>query len=118
MNIEEFREYCLKKKEVTEEIPFGPDTLVFKVVGKVFAITGIDHFEYINLKCDPQYAIELRNEYYGSIRPGYHMNKKLWNSVDTDGIVPDKLIFSLIDHSYDIVVEKLSKKVRESFMEN
>jgi len=114
MNIEEFREYCLNKKAVTEETPFDPDTLVFKVLGKVFAITGIDTFEYINLKCDPEYAIELRKEFSGSIRPGYHMNKKHWNSVGTDGMVPDSLMYALIDHSYDKVLEKLSKKDREA----
>ncbi|MEO9872968.1 MmcQ/YjbR family DNA-binding protein [Ekhidna sp.] len=113
MNIEEFRDYCLTKPGTTEETPFGPDTLVFKVMGKVYAITGIDIFDFINLKCDPEYAIELREKYDGSIRPGYHMNKKQWNSVDTDGSVPDDLMKSLINHSYDLIVEKLTLKVKE-----
>lgn len=113
MNIEEFREYCLAKPGTTEETPFGPDTLVFKVMGKMYALTGIDSFEFINLKCDPEYAIELREKYDGSIRPGYHMNKKQWNSVDTDGSVPNDLIIKLIDDSYDLIVAKLPKKVKE-----
>ncbi len=113
MNIEAFREYCLNKPGTTEETPFGPDTLVFKVMGKMYALTGIDTFEFINLKCDPEYAIELREQYDGSIRPGYHMNKKQWNSVDTDGRVPDQLVKQLIDDSYDLIVDKLPKKLKE-----
>ncbi len=113
MNIEEFRDYCLIKPGTTEETPFGPDTLVFKVMGKMYALTGIESFEFINLKCDPEYAIELREQYDGSIRPGYHMNKKQWNSVDTDGSVPDNLIKQLIDDSYDLIAAKLPKKVKE-----
>ncbi|WP_462249345.1 MmcQ/YjbR family DNA-binding protein [Ekhidna sp.] len=113
MNIEKFRDYCLIKPGTTEETPFGPDTLVFKVMGKMYALTGIESFEFINLKCDPEYAIELREQYDGSIRPGYHMNKKQWNSVDTDGSVPDNLIKQLIDDSYDLIVAKLPKKVKE-----
>lgn len=110
MNIEEFRDYCLMKPGTTEETPFGPDTLVFKVMGKMYALTGIDSFEFINLKCDPEYAIELREQFDGSIRPGYHMNKQQWNSVYTDGGVPDRLIRKLIDDSYDLIVAKLPKK--------
>lgn len=113
MNIEEFRDYCLLKPGTTEEMPFGPDTLVFKVMGKMYAVSGIDTFDFINLKCDPEYAIELREKFDGSIRPGYHMNKKQWNSVDTDGSVPDQLIRDLIDHSYDLIVAKLPKKLKE-----
>lgn len=113
MNIEEFRDYCLLKPGTTEETPFGPDTLVFKVMNKMYALTGIDTFEFINLKCDPEYAIELREKYDGSIRPGYHMNKQQWNSVDTDGAVPDDLIRQLIDDSYDLIVAKLPKKIKE-----
>ena len=113
MNIEEYRDFCLTKPGTTEETPFGPETLVFKVMGKMYALTGMDRFEYINLKCDPEYAIELREQFDGSIRPGYHMNKKQWNSVDTDGSVPDEKIYHLINHSYDLVVSKLPKKLKE-----
>ncbi|MBC6426688.1 MAG: MmcQ/YjbR family DNA-binding protein [Ekhidna sp.] len=113
MNIEEFRDYCLNRPGTTEGTPFGPDVLVLKVMGKMYALTDTDTFEYINLKCDPEYAIELREEYDGSIRPGYHMNKKCWNSVDTDGSVSDKKIRHLINHSYELVVSKLPKKLKE-----
>lgn len=113
MNIEQFRDYCLAKKGTTEETPFGPDTLVFKVMGKMYALSGIDSFEFINLKCDPEYAVELREKFDGSITPGYHMNKKLWNSVWTDGRVPDDKIYHLINHSYELVVASLPKKLRE-----
>ncbi|MEM6643852.1 MAG: MmcQ/YjbR family DNA-binding protein [Bacteroidota bacterium] len=113
MNIEEYREYCLAKPGTTEETPFGPDILVFKVMGKIYAIAGITDFEYINLKCDPEYALELREKYDGAIRPGYHMNKKLWNSVDTNGAVPYAQILHLIDHSYEQIVSKLPKRLKE-----
>ncbi|MEO9484857.1 MAG: MmcQ/YjbR family DNA-binding protein [Ekhidna sp.] len=113
MNIEVFRDYCLAKPGTTEETPFGPDTLVFKVMGKMYALSGIEDFAFINLKCDPEYAIELREKYDGAIRPGYHMNKKQWNSVDTDGSVPENLMRQLIDDSYDLIVEKLPKKIKE-----
>jgi predicted DNA-binding protein (MmcQ/YjbR family) len=116
MNIEDFREYCLAKKGVTEETPFGPDTLVFKVIGKVFAICGIDEFEFINLKCDPDRAIELRESYTG-IRPGWHMNKKSWNSVYTNDDVQDQLIYELTDHSYELVVASLTKKLQAELAE-
>lgn len=113
MNIEAYREFCLAKPGTTEETPFGPDTLVFKVMGKMYALTGIDTFEFINLKCDPEYSNELREQFDGAITPGYHMNKKWWNSVWTDGRVSDKLIFELINHSYDLVVSSLTKKLKE-----
>ena len=113
MNIEEYRKYCLSKAGTTEHTPFGPDTLVFKVMDKMFALTSIDSFDFINLKCDPDYAIELREKFDGAIRPGYHMNKKLWNSVDTDGGVPEKIIYQLIDHSYELIVASLPKKLKE-----
>ena len=114
MNIEEFRNYCMAKAGVTEELPFGPDILVFKVMGKIFAITGLDNFEFINLKCDPEKAVELR-EKHDSIKPGYHMNKKLWNSVYLE--TPDNLICELIDHSYELIVESLPKKVKASLFQ-
>ena len=111
MNIEEFRDYCLSKKGVTEETPFGPENLVFKVMGKMFAITNIDNFDFINLKCDPDRAIELR-EQYQAIRPGYHMNKKLWNSVYVNDDVSDDMIYDLTDHSYELIVASLTKKLQ------
>lgn len=114
MNIEEFRDYCIAKKAVTESFPFDKNTLVFKVANKMFALTGVDGFEYINLKCDPERAIELRETYNG-IRPGYHMNKSLWNSVYTEEDVPDALLYELIDHSYDLIVGSLTKKVRSEY---
>jgi predicted DNA-binding protein (MmcQ/YjbR family) len=113
MDIEKLREYCISKKGVTEEFPFGEDTLVFKVGGKMFALTGLDGDLSINLKCDPELAIELR-ERYPAVQPGYHMNKTHWNTVFIDGSVSDKLVCEWIDHSYDIVVGKLPKKMREA----
>lgn len=109
--LDEYRTYCLSKKGVTEETPFGPDTLVFKVMGKMFALTGLDIFEFINLKCDPEEAALLREEYEG-IRPGYHMNKQHWNSVYVDGSIPDALIYKLTDASYQLIVNSLPKKVK------
>lgn len=112
MNIELFRQLCLAKPGVTEETPFGPETLVYKVAGKIFALTGLDTFESVNLKCDPERAVELRETHDG-IMPGYHMNKKHWNTVLTDGSVKDALIRELLDHSYALVVASLPKRVRE-----
>jgi len=110
MNIEELREYCLSKKGVEETLPFGPDTLVFKVVGKAFLLTGLDSERFqFNVKCDPAKAIELREE-YECVIPGWHMNKKHWNTIIADGSVKDKLIKEWIDHSYELVVEGLNKK--------
>ena len=111
MNIEYFRNYCIAKKGVTEEFPFGEETLVYKVMGKMFALADIDLFESINLKCDPERAIELREENPGII-PGYHMNKKHWNTVRMDGSVADTLVEELIDHSYELVVSKLSRVLK------
>jgi predicted DNA-binding protein (MmcQ/YjbR family) len=112
MNIEEFRDYCIKKKGVTEEFPFGETTLVFKVMGKMFVLLSLEGDFSVNLKCDPELALELR-EQYPSVTPGYHMNKTHWNTINVDGSVPDKIIYSWIDHSYEVVVEKLPKKTRE-----
>ncbi len=116
MNIEVYRDYCLQKPGVTEEFPFDENTLVFKVRGKMFALTDVDQFISINLKCDPQRAIELREQYPG-IQPGYHMNKKHWNTIETDGSVGDKLLFELIDHSYDLVVAGLPRNLRDGLPE-
>ena len=107
MHIEEYRRYCLRNKGVTEEFPFDQSTLVYKVMGKMFALTDIDSFQSINLKCDPANALRLREVYEGVI-PGYHMNKKHWNTVCMDGRIPDNLIYEWIDDSYKLVAEKLS----------
>lgn len=97
---------------VTEEVPFGPDTLVFKVAGKMFALADIEQFESINLKCDPEVAVQLR-EQYTDVNPGYHMNKKHWNTVNTRGMVGDELFKQWIDDSYNLVVKGLPKKMQE-----
>ncbi len=117
MNIEYFRNYCITKMGVTEEFPFGEETLVFKVMGKMFAQADIDLFESINLKCDPERAVELREEYPG-ITPGYHMNKKHWNTVQMDGSIPDMLVEQLIDHSYELVVSKLPRALKVELEKN
>lgn len=112
MDIEYFRQYCLAKKGVTEEFPFDEVTLVFKVIGKMFALTGLAREEFtVNLKCDPERAEELRDR-YPEITPGFHMNKKHWNTVSCEGALDGKLILELIDHSYDLVVKKMPKKLR------
>lgn len=111
MDIEALRNHCIAKKGVTEEFPFGQETLVFKVMGKMFALTNIEDFNSVNLKCAPETAIELR-EKYPAVQPGYHMNKQHWNTVFIDGSIPDKLIRQWIDDSYALVVKSLPKKVR------
>ena len=117
MNIEELREYCLSKKEVTEDFPFDQDLLVFKVLGKMFLLTSLKNWEkgvqFLNLKCDEEYAQELRAE-HESIEPGWHMSKKLWNSVYIyKGELKKQFIFELIDHSYNMVVKSMPKKLKE-----
>lgn len=112
MDIESFRSYCIQKPGVTEDFPFDQETLVFKVGGKIFALCHVDDFRTINLKCDPERAVELR-ELYNGIIPGYHMSKKHWNTVNNDGSVPHSLMVELIDHSYDLVFSGLPKKERE-----
>ncbi len=113
MNIEEFRDYCLSKKGVTESFPFDEQTLVFKVMGKMFALSGLEHQPAkANLKCDPERSIELREEYDGLITPGYHMSKLHWNTVELEMNIPHQLIIELIDHSYNLVVSKLTKKLK------
>lgn len=116
MYIDEYREYCLSKHGVSEETPFGPETLVFKVMNKIFAITGIDDFAFINLKCDPEKAVELREQYDGIV-PGWHMNKTHWNSVFTDGRISDQMILELTDHSYETIVNSLPKKLQKELQE-
>ena len=108
MNIETIREYCLSKKGVTESFPFDEITLVFKVSEKIFLLTNLDGEFSINVKCDPEKAVELR-ELYPSVVPGYHMNKKHWNTVFIDGTLSDAIIFSFIDQSYDLIRLSLTK---------
>lgn len=103
MNIEILREYCISKDNVTESFPFGDDTLVFKAKGKIFVLANLEGDLSINLKCDPALALELR-ERYDSVTPGYHMNKKHWNTILVDGSVPDKEILAWVDHSYNLVI--------------
>jgi predicted DNA-binding protein (MmcQ/YjbR family) len=113
MNIEEFHAYCLSKKGVEETFPFDEVTLVFKVMGKMFALTGLDNETFeVNLKCDPEYAIELREE-YEAIRAGWHMSKKHWNTVKFEENLDDKFLCELVDHSYDLVVKGLKKADRD-----
>ena len=114
MNIEQIRAYCLKKKGVTEEFPFDEDTLVFKVAGKIFMLASLETIPLqINLKCDPEIAVELREE-YDSIQPGYHMNKKHWNTVIIDGTVPERTLLEWIDQSYTLVVAGLTNTQRKN----
>jgi predicted DNA-binding protein (MmcQ/YjbR family) len=112
MNIEILREYCLSKKGATESFPFDEETLVFKVMGKMFALVDLVADLSINLKCDPEKAIELR-EHYPAVIPGYHMDKKHWNTVLIDGSIADEHIFEWIDDSYNLVVTKLTAKQKE-----
>ena len=112
MHIEDVRNYCIAKKGVTEEFPFDETTLVFKVMGKMFALSGLERIPAaVNLKCDPERSAELREEYDGSITGAFHMNKLHWNTIILQE-VPPKLILELIDHSYDLVVQKMTKKLR------
>lgn len=109
MNIELLREYCLSKPGAEETLPFGPDTLVYKVNGKMFLLTGLDESPLsFNVKCDPDKAIELREE-YPCVSPGWHMNKKHWNTVVVDGSVSSKKLIEWIDWSYDLVAGKKNK---------
>jgi predicted DNA-binding protein (MmcQ/YjbR family) len=112
VNLEAFRDHCLKKGGVTEEFPFGINTLVFKVHGKMFALTDVESFESINLKSLPEEAVQLR-EQYPAVLPGYHMNKKHWNTVIMDGSVPDRMVREWIDVSYELVA-KAAGRVQKS----
>lgn len=112
MDIERFREYCLTKRGVTEDFPFDDVTLCIRVAGKIFAITGLDAERFtVNLKCDPEFALELR-EHHPEVQPGWHMNKKHWNTVDFEGGLDETMLRRLIDHSYDQVVRSLKKAER------
>lgn len=112
MNIEEIRDYCLAKPGVTEGLPFGEDTLVFKVGEKLFLLTSISSGNQFNVKCDPERAVELR-ERYSEVQPGYHMNKKYWNTVYTDGSLTRRQLCDMIDHSYGLVFKSLPKKLQD-----
>lgn len=112
MNLEDFREFCLNLANTSEDFPFDNKTLVFKVHGKMFALLDIEAFESVNLKCDPEKAIELREQYHG-IEAGFHMSKKHWNTVQLNSDVDDQRLLELTRHSYDLVFAKLPKKLRE-----
>lgn len=114
MNIEQFRSYCLGLKDSEETLPFGPDTLVYKIHGKIFGLTSLDEEECsANLKCDPDKAEDLRNQYPDEIIPGFHMNKKHWNTVFLERGLTDEFIIQLIDHSYQLVIEGLPMKLKK-----
>ena len=117
MDIIQFRDYCLTKKGVTESTPFGEDTLVFKVMGKMFALCSMADFTSINLKCEPEKAVELREE-FPEIKPGFHMSKRHWNTVSVLGNLPDHFLCELIDHSYAQVVAGLPAKIRFELLTN
>ncbi len=115
MNTEEIRNYCLNKREVTESLPFNDTALVFKVNGKMFALLDLESELRISLKCDPDLAIDLR-ERYASVIPGYHFNKRLWNTINIDGSIDEKLIYQWIDDSYFLVVEKMPKRDKQRLL--
>jgi predicted DNA-binding protein (MmcQ/YjbR family) len=115
MNIETFRAYCLSKKGTSEGFPFDETTLVFKVMNKMFALTDLEGDFTVNLKCDPDTAIELR-EQYSYVLPGYHMSKKHWNTIIVNDLLPDKLLEAWIDHSYDLIVKGLPKKIQTELL--
>ncbi len=116
MNIEDLRDYCLSLPAAEEKMPFDDKTLVFAVKGKMFCLMDIDTFEFVNLKCDPEIAIELR-ETYSEVTPGFHMNKKHWNSIKTDGNITDQMMKNWILDSYKLVVAGLPKKVQKELNE-
>ena len=109
MNIETLREYCISKAGVTESFPFDKDTLVFKLDNKIFLLTNLASTQTFNLKCEPEKTIALREE-FEDVKPGFHMNKQHWNTVCYNGSLTDKMLFKLIDHSYDLIYQSLSKK--------
>lgn len=114
MNIEEYREFCLSFPGTSEDLPFNDNALCFKVLGKIFSICDITKFESINLKCDPQKAVELREQFPEQVHPGYHMNKKHWNTIGMHGNLSDILIKEWITDSYNLVVANLPKKKRDT----
>lgn len=112
MNIETLRDHCIGKPGVTESFPFGEDTLVFKVGGKIFLLTGMQAGNSFNVKCDPELAVELR-ERHSEVQPGYHMNKTHWNTVYMDGFLTEKQLRDMVDHSYTLVLQSLPKKLQD-----
>lgn len=116
MKLDSFTKYCLSKSAVTKDFPFGEETICFRVAGKIFAITSYSIPLKVNLKCAPEEVIELR-ERYEEVKPGYHMNKKHWNTVDFEGRISDKELKIMIDNSYDLIVGSLTKKQRELLSE-
>ena len=113
MDLEQFREYCLSKPHVTEGTPFGEEVIVFKVGSKIFALASLDEVPArVNLKCDPDRALGLRDR-FEEVQPGYHMNKKHWNTVTIEGAIPPRELRAMIDHSYELVVASLTRKERE-----
>jgi predicted DNA-binding protein (MmcQ/YjbR family) len=116
VDLESFREYCLAKRGATESTPFGEDVLVFKVGGKMFALAALDEIPArANLKCDPDLALELRDR-YEQVRPGYHMNKKHWNTVEIESGIPIAELRRMIDHSYELVGKSLPRRSREKLL--
>lgn len=111
MNIEDYRTHCISKPGVSEGFPFDEKVLVFKVMGKMFALCDVDDFVSFNVKCDPEYAQELRAT-YDAVQPGFHMNKSHWNTVVLDGSIPDNELYQWIDDSYDLIVASLPKKLK------
>lgn len=114
MNVEQLRDYCLSKKGVSESLPFDEHTLVFKVMGKIFAIVPLERTPaQVNLKCDPEKAIELREQFPDGVIAGYHMNKKHWNTVFIEDHLPPNMLVGMVDDSYDLIVAKLPKKLQQ-----
>lgn len=116
MDILEYRDFCMSLKGVEETLPFDEKVLVFKVLGKMFALTNLEEFESINLKCDPEHAIELR-EKYPEVSPGYHMNKTHWNTIKVKGNITNKLIEKWTLDSYHLVISKMTKKLQKELAE-
>lgn len=113
MDIETIREYCLSKPRATEDLPFGNETLVFKVCDKIFLLVGLTNPQSFNVKCDPERAAQLREE-FSEVKPGYHMNKKHWNTVSFKGVLTKKQLQEMIDHSYELVLKSLPKAKQQS----
>jgi predicted DNA-binding protein (MmcQ/YjbR family) len=116
MDVVSFREYCLSKPNVTESLPFDENTLVFKLNGKMFALMGIEPGESCNLKCDPERAEDLRSQFNG-VNPGFHMNKKHWNTIVFQSDVDDSFLKELIDHSYQLIFNNFSKKIQKELLD-
>ncbi len=120
MNLETFYEYCLSKKGVTEHFPFDQDTLVFKVGGKMFALSSLKQWELgepsVNLKCNPEIAVEWRSQ-FEAVKPGFHMNKKHWNTVAINADVSDLFLKEMIAHSYDLVFSSLAKNIQKEILD-